>query len=252
MNIDFERMFIQMDKMKKALAAIAAVCLLMTGCGEKDNEEPAETTSAAKPDFSATSAEETEIPVDEEETFSVYTGREVENEEDLAIFKFNCTLPEGFKTAIDDKTGKQYVSPNGGIIVKAQNYKEEFQALEVFADSGCASIKVNNMLYQSDTEFSEPIKTTVAGFEAIRYDYTVTSYIFPPVTDENGEYVMTDEGKYVLSEEKELYGETVNRVYYFYSDEDVFYIICEAKKENADELQESFDKFIESVSITKK
>ncbi|MCI7767492.1 MAG: hypothetical protein MSJ26_05870 [Oscillospiraceae bacterium] len=242
-----------MDKMKKALAAIAAVCLLMTGCGKKSPEQTEETTSAAKPDFSTAAAEETEIfDTEEDESISIYTGREVENEEDLAIFKFNCTPPEGFETAIDDKTGKQYVSPNGGIIVKAQNYKEEFQSLEVFADSGCASIKVSNMLYQSDTDFSEPIKTTVAGFDAIRYDYTVTSYIFPPVTDENGEYVLDEDGKYVLSEEKELYGEFVNRVYYFYSDEDAFYIICEAPKDSADAVQESFDQFIDSVTITKK
>lgn len=240
-----------MNKMKKALAAIAAVCLLMTGCGKKNQEQPEETTAAAKPDFSVTSVEETEIP-EEDESISIYTGREVENEEDLAIFKFNCTLPEGFTAAIDDKTGKQFVSPNGGIIVKAQNYKEEFQELEVFADSGCASIKVSNMLYQSDTEFSDPIKTTIAGFDAIRYDYTVTSYIFPPVTDENGEYVIDEEGKYVLSEEKELYGEYMNRVYYFYSDEDAFYIICEAPKDKADAVQESFDQFIDSITITKK
>ena len=244
-----------MDKMKKALAAVAAVCLIMTGCG-KGGEDTAETTEAAKPDFSSVSAD-VDSSEDigfgaEEETVSFYTGKEVENEEDLAIFKFNCDLPDGFETVIDNAQGKQYSSPFGGIVVKAQNYKEEFQDLEIFADQGCASIKVNNMLYQADTEFSEPIKTTVAGFDAIRYDYTVTSYIFPPVTDENGEYVMDENGQYVLSEDKEINGEYVDRVYYFYSDEDVFYIICEAKKENAEAAQADFDEFIESVTISKK
>ena len=242
-----------MIKIKKALAGAAALCLLMTGCGKSGKNEVTETTAAAKPDFSITAAASEEADLsDEEDTFSIYTGKEVENEEDLAIFKFNCTLPEGYEAVIDDKTGKQYVSPLGGIIVKAQNYKEEFQSLETFADSGCASIKISNMLYQSDTEFSEPIKTTVAGFEAIRYDYTVTSYIFPPVTDDKGEYVIDEEGKYVLSEEKELYGEYVNRVYYFYSDEDAFYIICESKKEDSSSAQASFDEFIDSITITKK
>lgn len=240
-----------MDKMKKILATVAAVCLIMTGCGKNDKEDVTETTTAAKPDFSSVTTDNAEFD-DEEETISIYTGKEVENEEDLAIFKFNCTLPDGFETMIDNAEGKQFSSPFGGIVVKAQNFKEEFQDLEVFADSGCASIKISNMLYQADTEFSEPIKTTVAGFDAIRYDYTVTSYIYPPVTDENGEYVMDENGQYVLSEEREINGEYVNRVYYFYSDEDVFYIICESDKENAEAAQESFDEFIGSVSISKK
>ncbi|WP_432650387.1 hypothetical protein [Huintestinicola sp.] len=241
-----------MDKMKKALAAVAAVCLILTGCGKSNEEEVTETTTAAKPDFSTASAENAEDLLGDEETVSIYTGKEVENEEDLAIFKFNCTLPDGFETVIDNAEGKQYSTPFGGIVVKAQNYKEEFQNLEVFADSGCASIKVSNMLYQADTEFSEPIKTTVAGFDAIRYDYTVTSYIFPPVTDENGEYVMDENDQYVLSEDKEINGEYVDRVYYFYSDEDVFYIICEATKENAEAAQAGFDEFIDSITISKK
>lgn len=237
-----------MDKMKKIIAAAAAVCLIMTGCGKNNNEEVTETTTAAKPDFSSVTAGSD----DEDEPVSIYTGKEVENEEDLAIFKFNCTVPDGYNTVVDNAEGKQYASPLGGIVVKAQNYKEEFQDLEVFADSGCASIKVSNMLYQADTEFSEPIKTTVAGFDAIRYDYTITSYIYPPVTDENGEYVLDENGQYVLSEEREINGEFVDRVYYFYSDEDVFYIICETTKENAEAAQADFDEFIESVTISKK
>ena len=239
-----------MYNFKKTLAAAAAVSLILTGCGNSGNAEVSETTTAAKPDFST--AAETEATAEgDDETVSIYTGKEVENEADLAIYKLSCTPPEGFETVADGSEGKQYSSPYGGIVVKAQNYKEEFQDLDVFADSGCASIKVNNMLYQADTEFSDPIKTTVAGFDAIRYDYTVTSYIFPPVTDADGGYVTGDDGNYVLSEDKEVNGVFVDRVYYFYSDEDVFYIICESKEESAEEAAAAFDQFIESVSISK-
>ena len=239
-----------MYNFKKTLAAAAAVSLILTGCGNSGNAEVSETTTAAKPDFST--AAETEATAEgDDETVSIYTGKEVENEADLAIYKLSCTPPEGFETVADGSEGKQYSSPYGGIVVKAQNYKEEFQDLDVFADSGCASIKVNNMLYQADTEFSDPIKTTVAGFDAIRYDYTVTSYIFPPVTDAQGEYVTGDDGNYVLSEDKEVNGVFVDRVYYFYSDDDVFYIICEAKEDSAEEAGPVFDKFIESVTISK-
>ena len=102
-----------MTRIKKVIAASAAVFLLLTACG-KNNDEPAETTKApaAKPDFSSAAPEEA-VP---EETVSIYTGKAVENEEDLAIFKFNCTPPEGYETAIDSAEGKMYVSPNGGII----------------------------------------------------------------------------------------------------------------------------------------
>ena len=216
-----------MYDIKKAFAATAAVCLILTGCGKNSEGTETSETTAAKPDFST--AETEAIAEDDAETVSIYTGKAVENGAD----------------------GKQYSSPYGGIVVKAQNYKEEFQDLDVFADSGCASIKVNNMLYQADTEFSDPIKTTVAGFDAIRYDYTVTSYIFPPVTDADGGYVTGDDGNYVLSEDKEVNGVFVDRVYYFYSDEDVFYIICESKEDSAEEATAAFDQFIESVSISK-
>ena len=238
-----------MYDIKKAFAAAAAVCLILTGCGKNSEGTETSETTAAKPDFST--AETEAIAEDDAETVSIYTGKAVENEADLAIYKLSCTPPEGFETIADGADGKQYSSPYGGIVVKAQNYKEEFQDLDVFADSGCASIKVNNMLYQSDTEFSDPIKTTVAGFDAIRYDYTVTSYIFPPVTDADGGYVTGDDGNYVLSEDKEVNGVFVDRVYYFYSDEDVFYIICESKEDSAEEAAAAFDQFIESVSISK-
>ncbi len=236
------------QKTKSILAAILAMCMICTACGNKDPEPESESsTLISEPPMTSFSDGETGP---EEEDISIYTGKAVENEEDLAIFKFNCTLPEGYETAIDSKEGKNYISPNGSIIVKAQNFKEEFQSLEVFADQGCASIKLGNMMYQADTEFSEPQKTTVGGFEAIKYDYTITAYIFLYETDKNGEQILDDEGNPIITDEKEIHGEYVNRVYYFYSDEDVFYIICESKKENAEAAAKEFDEFIASVSIT--
>lgn len=237
-----------MKRTKKLAAFAAAVCILLTGCGKK-NDTPAEETAPAE-SVTTTAAETTVDPDDE--TISVYTGRAVENEEDLAIFKFNVVLPEGYETKIDNAEGKVYVSPYSSMTVKAQNFKEEFQELEVFADSGCAGIKINNMMYQADTEFSEPMKTTVAGFDAIRYDYTVTAYMFKYVEDENGEPILDEEGKPTITDEKEVIGEYANRVYYFYSDEDVFYIICETSKEDKDKAAKDFDAMIDSITISKK
>jgi len=242
-----------MKSTKKITAAVFALGLLMTGCGSNNASEVAETsaTTAASPAFSITSAGESpESDSEEEET--IYTGKAVENEEDLAIYKFNCVLPDGYETKIDSSEGKMYASENGSVMVKAQNYKEEFQELSVFADQGCASIKMNNMMYQSDTEFSEPQDTTVAGFDAIRYDYTVTAYIYEYETDSEGTQVTDDDGNPILTDKKDVYGEYVNRVYYFYSDEDVFYIICESKKESSEAAAKEFDEFISGVTISKK
>lgn len=240
-----------MYNFKKTLAAAAAVSLILTGCGNSGNAEVSETTTAAKPDFST--AAETEATAEgDDETVSIYTGKEVENEADLAIYKLSCTPPEGFETIADGADGKQYSSPYGGIVVKAQNYKEEFQELSVFADQGCASIKLNNMMYQADTNFSDPQNTTVAGFDAIRYDYTVTSYIYEYETDSAGAQVTGDDGNPIITDRKDVLGEYVNRVYYFYSDEDVFYVICESRKENSEAAAKEFDEFISSVTITKK
>ena len=56
----------------------------------------------------------------------------------------------------------------------------------------------------------------------------------------------------LITDRKDVLGEYVNRVYYFYSDEDVFYVICESRKENSEAAAKEFDEFISSVTITKK
>lgn len=228
------------------IAAAVCAALLLTGCGgnNSDDDDPVATSAE-------TTASETVIagPFDGEEDISVYTGRAVENEEDLAIYKISFDLPEGYETLIDNAEGKQYSSENGQVVVKAQNFKEEFQDLAVFADQGCAGIKLNNMLFQADTEFSEPINTTVAGFDAIRYDYTVTSYIFDFETDEEGNPKLDENGDRIVKS-KNVLGEYVDRIYYFYSDEDVFYIICEASKDKAEAAAAEFDSIIASAKIS--
>lgn len=227
-----------MKKMKTVLAALFALCIMLTACGDGNSEITAETTAG-----------ETEVTLDWGEEETIYTGKTVENEEDLAIYKFNCEIPEGYEVVVDSSEGKVFSSPNGSITVKAQNYKEEFQSLEVFADQACAGILLSNTLHQADTNFDEPVETKVNGFDAIRYDYTVTAYIYTYATDSDGNYIVDDDGNPEV-ESKDIYGEYVNRVYYFYSDEDVFYFICEAPKDCAEQAAADFDSFVESVTIT--
>lgn len=233
----------------ETVAAVMAVCIVLTGCGKKNDNDigPADTTQEQQESTVTGPFEDGLLSPDE----TVYTLQTVENEENLAIFKLSCEIPDGYQVMVDDKEGKLYYNEKGcSVNVKAHNFKDQFKDLATFADAGCANIKMANMLSQADTDFSEPVNTTVAGFDAVRYDYTVTAYYSVVETDANGEAVLDDEGKPVYTGEKILYGEYVNRVYYFYSDEDVFYIICEAPKAEADASQEVFDKFIESVKIS--
>ncbi|MDE6591468.1 MAG: hypothetical protein K2K57_00190 [Oscillospiraceae bacterium] len=228
-------------------AAVLSLSLLLTACGDKNNSDN-------NPDIvtSATTAPQQAViddPFGTDDSVSVYTGREVENESDLAIFKISFDLPDGWETTIDNADGKQFLSEKGEVVVKAQNFKEEFQDLAVFADQGCAGIKMNNMLFQADTEFSDPINTTVAGFDAIRYDYTVTAYEFEFELDEEGAQIINENGERIVKS-KNVIGVFSDRVYYFYSDEDVFYIICEASKENAVSAAADFDSIISSAKIS--
>lgn len=241
--------------MKKHIIAIAAMMLLgcATGCTSGNSSDPAQTTQAAQATGSAAEVtppmQDTPPEDDPDDTFSVYYGKEVENEADLAIFKISGEVPEGWNTLQDDKDAKMYSSNIGSIRIFAQNYKEEFQDLEIFADQGCAGIKVNNMMYQADTEFSEPMKTTVAGFDAIRYDYTVKAYQFLYETEADGSQKLDDEGKPIMLDEKVPAGTYLDRVYFFYSDEDAFYIMVECPEPYKDQTDPIFDKFIDSVTI---
>ena len=241
---------------RKILAALFA-CAALTACaggntqtGTTTAAPAAETTAVPAAETAETGTDVTLDPRAEEALSAPEVGsfREVENEADLAIYKFSASIPEGFEAAQDDKEGKIYASPDSSIIIRAQNYKDQFQDLATVADNGCATIKVQNMYYQADTEFSEPVNTTVAGFDAIRYDYTVKSYYFVHETDAEGNVVTNADGS-APEGEKTLVGEYCDRVYYFFSDEDVYYFICETKAENKDKMDPIFDAFVESVKI---
>ena len=98
--------------MKKHIIAIAAMMLLgcATGCTSGNSSDPAQTTQAAQTTGSAAEVtppmQDTPPEDDPEDTFSVYYGKEVENEADLAIFKISGEVPEGWNTLQDDKDAR--------------------------------------------------------------------------------------------------------------------------------------------------
>ncbi len=218
----------------KAIAASAALCLTisaLSACSDNNNNGESSVTTSAAEDTTS----------DTEESISVGTMRPVAEGDTYAINKFTVSeLPEGYRLASksQENQGLLFLSDKSQVIVMAANYKEDLQPLEKFADSGCASIKFTNMISQSDTDFSEPEKTTVAGFDAIRYDYdiTVNEFIKENESDE-GDGVKTPVDWFK------------SRIYFFYSDKDAFYFTFTTNAEDWDETIGAFEEFTANIVI---
>lgn len=235
-------------KIKRILSAILATLTsvaIFSGCTSETTPSGNDTTTSSESASTDTDEEEPPAPVG--------TARLPENVEDYAIFKYTSTIPEGYEAQEESEVGKLYLNGKAKIVVMATNYKEDFQELSVFAESACANFKVQNMLYQSDTTFSDPVNTTVAGFDAVSYDYEVVAYEFVPdenattaQTTKEGEETTTDPGV------KTEIGRYKGRFVFFYSDEDVFYVQFESTEGDYAEQSPAFDDYLKTVQITKK
>lgn len=239
---------------RKLIAATLAACmalLMLAGCSETSKGTESSDTSS--------SSSETVVSGDEmtEETVSIATGRVPEKVEDYAIFKYSSTLPEGYEAVEESEVGKLYLNGKAKITVQAQNYKEDYQELSAFAESASATFRVHNMLYQQDTNFGEPVKTTVAGFDAIVYDYEIIAYQF--IHDENETTAETsaaetsaDGSETTVTGVKTEVARFKGKLCYFYSDEDVFYVQFESAAEDFEKESAIFDDYLATVKISKK
>lgn len=248
--------------MKKYIAVAAAV-LMFTACNSPKTPggDSDESTVVIAESTSEETTVSSDVTVGDETTFydpfldesytapTLGTGMTVENEEELSIFKFNCTIPDDFMILEDSPEGKYYLSGDASIMIKSQNFKEQFLPIDKFSENAVANIVFGNMLYQCDTDVKDPVHTTVAGFDAVRYDYHITSYIYDYETDAEGNPVTDDKGDKVVKS-KDIYNEFDNRAYFFYSDEDMFYVIFETPSVTAEKNAPVFDAFIDSITIT--
>ena len=249
---------------KSCIGAAAVMLALLCGCGNSQTADetaaPASEISADPSERSAAAATSKEIDVsalfenyesssedaiipENPETFATVT--DVANELDRAIYKAQVDIPEGWNTNIDSAEGKFYSSPNGTLMIKAQNYggDTELEPLEKLADSMAASITMSNMFSQADTKFSEPRDLTIDGRPAIGYDYAVTAYIFVP--DENGGTNADGE----TEERKEVYGKYKDELYVLYDGTDAYVLLFEAPEDKYDTAKPQFDAIRESFRI---
>lgn len=246
-----------MKNLKKFPAILMAICIasMFSACSSSsedseetpinsDNTESVTYTTAdvqsMLDDASDTeSAETTTVPEDSTEQVTYSTVTDVENEVDRAIYKTSLTLPDGWQITEDSNQGKIYASDNAHLKIQATNYgaDAELTDLDTFADSVAASIKYTNMYLKADTDYSDPVHETVAGDDAVRYDYTVTAYFFE--TDSEGN----------STGEKQVYAYYPGRIYVFYHGTDAYILQFETEEKYLDDANKDFDAIIESFNI---
>ena len=226
-------MSLKITKLTAAIAAIVVSAAMFSACGNKNaaNDGSNTETSAAASAASSDSSDTTSVSEQE----AVVTTAPLKEGDVYAINKFNVTLPTGLelKYSSEQNQGLAYVNTDKKyeIVVRAINYKEIEKELPVFADSACATYKINNMLYHMDTDYDAPVDTKVGGFDAILYNFKETQNEF----DEQGN--------------KNPIAYYTCQAYYFYSDKDVYWIIIDSPTDSWDNCKADVDAFISSISI---
>lgn len=231
------------QKFKRIISGIlAAVCAaaLMTGCSSQKDSDASETTSASQ------SAEVTTVPAGEEE--DPFETTTIAEGDDYAINKIsNKTegeeFPGGYKLVnySEEGQGKHFANGGSKIIIRAGNYADEFPDLATWAESTSAGIVISNITNNAaDTNFGDPVETTVCGFDAIYYDYEMIAYDFVENPDDpDGEPVKQEHSRYM------------GRNYYFYSEQDVYAVMFDTIKADWEEQLPNLEKFVADLQVTK-
>lgn len=221
---------------------LAAVCAaaLFTGCSSNE-EGPDETTTTA-----SAQSEVTTVPQEEEvDPFATTT---IAAGDDYAINKItNKTEGEEFPGGYtlvnysEEGQGKYFLNGKSQVIIRAGNYADSFPDLPTWAESTSAGIVISNITSKAaDTNFGNPVESTICGFDAIYYDYEMIYYEFVENPDD-------PDGDKIKSE----YARSVGRNYYFYSEQDAYAVMFDTSKDDWDEQLKNFEEFIADLQVTK-
>ncbi len=229
------------------ICAAAAAAALLTGCnGDGAGEETSQTSGQEEQqtDNSASAIESISQALEQD---IVTETRPIAEGDDYAINKINNKtsgdlLPGGYSLQdyTEEQQGKLYTNGSSRVIIRAYNYKEDLQAMDIWADNACALISIGNITLAQDTVFNDPENVTVCGFDGIRYDYQIIQYDFlPPEDDPDGEKVKTEIYRYNA------------RAYFFYSEQDAYIIMFDTREEDWDEQSANFEEFVDDLEVTK-
>lgn len=237
-----------------AAAFAAMICAaLLAGCDNGSGSGEASGTAAEGTTASQTAEGSEPNVVGGDDMFDiggqqiVTDIRPLEEGDDYAINKINNrspadALPGGYILGdySEKNQGKLYANGKSGIIIRAYNYNEDLQAMDIWADNACALMALANITSAQESVFEDPENVKVCGFDGIRYDYQKIQYDF--IRDENdpdGEGVKT-----------ELYRFS-SRAYFFYSEQDAYIIMFDTMEDDWDEQVALFEEFVADLEVTK-
>lgn len=241
-------------KRSECFAVICAAVMsaaLFAGCkpAEAGNGE---VTSASQTSLQGSENESTTTTIylgDEEDLYAeiITETRPIAEGDDFAINKINNkspsdALPGGYVQVgyTEQSQGKLFMGEKSKIVIRAYNYKEDLQSMDIWADNACALIKIGNITSAQDTVFEDPVNVKVCGFDGIKYDYQMIQYDFiPDENDPDAEPVKT-----------ELYRFNA-RAYFFYSEQDAYIIMFDTLEDDWEEQVALFEEFVADLEITK-
>jgi hypothetical protein len=227
--------------MKKILAAIiatAAIALTFTSCETGEKKETEKTESNTSATVSTVPGEETLLT----------TGTTIAKDPNdaFAIDKLNFSNPLPGEYYYSVKQPDGFVLMNGLARINGMglNVKENVQSdLSVYADRCMANLSFTNLLVKEDTIVDEIIDTSVAGFDAIEYDFTTEQNEF--ILDENGEPILDENG----NETKRVVAVYKNIGVCFFSDTDAYYIFFQTAEADYAAQEPYFREFIAGITV---
>jgi hypothetical protein len=177
-------------------------------------------------------------------TAEIGFAREREGDDAFAIDKINVDpLPEGAVYLEKSDVRTYIMAGDWDCDISAANYKDQFHDLDKYAESLMANMVITFMYQTSDVIPEEPIKTTVGGYDAVLYNYTIDEKLWQ--TDTDGFAVTDAEGSEISYSGRHF----TCRAYFFFSDNDAYYILFTTKTENYANAAPQWDQIIANVKI---
>jgi hypothetical protein len=127
--------------------------------------------------------------------------------------------------------------------INGENYKEQFQSLDKYAETCMSGLVMNYKLETSDLDWEEPVHTTIAGYDAVLYDYVIQETAW--VTGSDGMAVTDAEGSGSSYDGRHFTG----KAYFFFSDTDAYYIIFQCKTPDYEKSLPQWNEILANVKV---
>jgi hypothetical protein len=177
-------------------------------------------------------------------TQSLGYARPREGDDAYAIDKLNVDpLPGDAKYTRKFTEQLEIVAGEWDCNIGGSNYKDQYQALDIYAEALMASYVITFKYQTSDVIWEDPVHTTVAGYDAVLYNFVIEETLWETDANESG---ITDvNGDYISYAGRHFNG----RAYFFFSGTDAYYMIFTCLTEDYAECAPEWDTLIDNVKI---